>query len=67
MNITVLCGGKSPERDVSISTGTQVAKALRLAGHNVALVDSALGLHDDYERMFTSTTDDSVASIRYRA
>ena len=63
MNITVLCGGKSPERDVSISTGTQVAKALRLAGHKVALVDSALGLHDDYERMFTSTSDDSVASI----
>ena len=41
MKIAVLCGGRSPERDVSISTGTMVASALRKNGHLVALVDSA--------------------------
>ncbi|MBR4579552.1 MAG: D-alanine--D-alanine ligase [Oscillospiraceae bacterium] len=44
MNIAVLCGGLSTERDVSISTGTNVAKALRERGHCVALVDLFLGV-----------------------
>lgn len=43
MNIAVVCGGLSTERDVSISTGTNVAKALRERGHRVALVDLFLG------------------------
>ena len=41
MKIVVLCGGVSPERDVSLSTGAQVAKALCKKGHKVALIDSA--------------------------
>lgn len=43
MKIAVLCGGLSRERDVSISTGTCVARALRGRGHQVALVDLFLG------------------------
>ena len=39
MKIAVLCGGRSSERDVSLSTGIQVARALRETGHDVVLVD----------------------------
>lgn len=40
MKIAVLCGGRSSERDVSLSTGIQVARALRETGHGVVLVDA---------------------------
>ena len=40
MKIAVLCGGRSSERDVSLSTGIQVARALRETGHDVVLVDA---------------------------
>ena len=43
MNIVVLCGGLSNERDVSISSGTCVARALSARGHRVALLDLYLG------------------------
>ena len=43
MYIAVICGGLSRERDVSISTGTCAARALRQRGHHVALVDLFLG------------------------
>lgn len=43
MKIAVLCGGLSNERDVSISTGTGAARALREKGHQVALIDLFLG------------------------
>lgn len=43
MNIVVLCGGLSNERDVSISTGTGAARALREQGHKVLLLDLFLG------------------------
>ena len=43
MNITVLCGGISTERDVSLITGKNVAEALRRNGHNVLLLDAFLG------------------------
>lgn len=39
MNIVVLCGGLSVERDVSLCTGSLVAKALLNKGHNAILVD----------------------------
>ncbi len=44
MNIVVLAGGISAERDVSLSSGTMVANALRRAGHSAILVDSFMGL-----------------------
>lgn len=44
MNILVLAGGLSPERDVSLSTGTMVTNALRSKGHNAILVDLFFGV-----------------------
>jgi D-alanine-D-alanine ligase len=46
MNIVVLAGGLSPERNVSLSSGTMIAQALRRLGHRAALVDLFFGLED---------------------
>jgi len=48
MNIAVLCGGISAERDVSITSGTKVALALRERGHNVVLIDVFFGYLGSY-------------------
>jgi D-alanine-D-alanine ligase len=47
MNIAVLAGGLSTERDVSISSGTKIAKALRSRGHNVVLIDVFMGYEEE--------------------
>lgn len=39
LNITVMLGGPSAEREVSLRTGAAVAKALRSLGHNVHELD----------------------------
>lgn len=44
MNIVVLAGGYSPERDVSFSSGSLIANALLENGHKVLLLDLYLGL-----------------------
>lgn len=44
MNIAVLMGGISPERNVSLRSGVAVTKALRAKGHNVVALDPALGI-----------------------
>lgn len=49
MNIVVLCGGLSMERDVSITGGTLIAQALRERGHNVVLIDSYFGYTEPYD------------------
>ena len=46
MKIVVLAGGLSPERNVSLSSGTMIAEALRSMGHQAALVDMYFGLED---------------------
>ena len=46
MNITVLLGGTSAERDVSIASGLRIARALRSVGHDVTAVDPATGVVD---------------------
>ncbi len=43
MRITVLLGGTSSERDVSIASGLRIAEALRSRGHQVTAVDTARG------------------------
>lgn len=48
MNIAVLCGGISNERDVSLTTGAGVANALRENGHNVVLMDLYFGCEESY-------------------
>ena len=71
MNIVVLAGGLSPERDVSLSTGTMVTNALRKKGHNAILVDLFFGVeqlptpiatelrldHDSNDDIFRPGTD----------
>ena len=44
MKIVVLAGGLSPERNVSLSTGTMVTEALRALGHRAGLIDLYFGL-----------------------
>ena len=46
MKIVVLCGGLSMERNVSITSGTLICKALRELGHRALLVDMFYGLED---------------------
>ncbi|MCD7885235.1 MAG: D-alanine--D-alanine ligase [Lachnospiraceae bacterium] len=46
MNILVLAGGYSPERNVSLSSGAMIAGALRAKGHQAALIDSYIGVDD---------------------
>jgi D-alanine-D-alanine ligase len=43
VRITVLMGGTSSERDVSIASGLRVAEALRSRGHQVTTVDTVRG------------------------
>ncbi len=50
MNIVVLCGGLSNERDVSISSGTEVTRALRGLGHKAVLVDVFFGYTGSYQK-----------------
>ena len=51
MRITVLMGGTSSERDVSLASGLRIAEALRTRGHDVRSVDTAKGaLSEEDER-----------------
>ncbi|GMV07818.1 MAG: D-alanine--D-alanine ligase [Gemmatimonadota bacterium] len=55
MRIAVLMGGTSDEREVSLSSGAQVAQALRDAGHQVVAVDTVRGIvpPDEERRLLT--------------
>ncbi|MBQ7148849.1 MAG: D-alanine--D-alanine ligase [Pseudobutyrivibrio sp.] len=46
MDIVVLAGGLSSERDVSFRSGTMVAKALRNRGHRALVLDVFMGFSD---------------------
>ena len=46
MNILVLAGGYSPERDVSLTSGSLIANALKREGENVCLADVYLGVDE---------------------
>lgn len=49
MDIVVLAGGLSTERDVSFKTGGMVAQALRENGHRVILLDVFMGYKEEEE------------------
>ena len=51
MDIVVLAGGLSTERDVSFKTGSMVTKALRENGHRVILLDVFMGYSDKEENL----------------
>lgn len=63
MNIVVLAGGLSTERDVSFKTGDMVAKALRENGHSVILLDVFMGYkeaEEDISDIFCHSLEASV-------
>lgn len=51
MKIIVLAGGFSPERNVSLTSGTMVTRALRGLGHQVALVDLCLSVDQTFAEL----------------
>lgn len=67
MKIAVVCGGLSNERDVSITSGTCVARALREKGHKVVLVDLYYGYsgsYDDPAELFEREQEDMTYSVK---
>ncbi|NLK74657.1 MAG: D-alanine--D-alanine ligase [Clostridiales bacterium] len=57
MKIVVLAGGTSAERDVSLSTGTMIYKALKNRGHKTVLLDVYLGYEGDISNIFELDKD----------
>jgi len=49
LEVAVLLGGDSPERDVSIASGSEIVKALRTRGHQARPVDPALPREEQHE------------------
>lgn len=58
MNIVVLAGGTSTERDISILTSTKVCESLRRNGHNANMIDVFLGT-DKYKNAAEFFLDDN--------
>jgi D-alanine-D-alanine ligase len=75
MQIAVLFGGTSEERDVSIASAAQIIPALRSLGHEVVAVDTATGrLTAPAERQLLTSgiapeppTSQAIGAIRSRA
>ncbi len=58
MKIVVLAGGISTERDVSLSSGSLIYKALKERGHQAVLLDVFLGYEgDDIQEIFEKDCD----------
>ena len=60
MNIVVLAGGLSPERNVSLSSGSLISAALRRKGHHTVMIDVYEGVNDipsDPLELFTLTEE----------
>jgi D-alanine-D-alanine ligase len=58
MNIVVLAGGLSTERDVSLITGKNVVNALRSIGENAHLLDIFLGWNGEADSFFDSAQNE---------
>lgn len=59
MDIVVLAGGLSSERDVSFKSGSMVAEALRARGHRALVLDVFMG-YSDAECDITDIFEDSI-------
>ena len=58
MKIVVLAGGISTERDVSLSTGSMIYRALKKNGHKAVLLDVYLGYEGkDVDTIFEKDED----------
>lgn len=64
MNIIVLAGGNSTEREVSIVTGTKVCSALRELGHNAAIIDVCFGTKTEDVFSTQYSLEDAVKEIK---
>lgn len=62
MNIVVLAGGTSTERDVSLVSGSMVYQALKKNGHKAILLDVYLGYEGEISDIFNQDKD-WVASV----
>ena len=71
MNVVVLAGGLSPERDVSLASGMLISNALVEKGHSVLLLDLYKGIKDDEmhllfsneKRNYDFTIDEEIPEI----
>ncbi len=57
MKVVVLAGGISSERDVSLSSGSMIYRALRKRGHRAVLLDVYLGYEGEPEDVFEKDVD----------
>lgn len=57
MKVVVLAGGTSTERDVSLSSGSMIYRALKKKGHQAVLLDVYLGYEGKIEDIFERETD----------
>lgn len=53
MNVVVLAGGSGPEREVSLASGSRIAKALIETGYKICLIDLFYGIDDIENIVFT--------------
>ena len=52
MKVVVLAGGTSTERDVSLSSGSMIYRALKKNGHQAILLDVYLGYEGNVDGIF---------------
>lgn len=57
MKIVVLAGGNSTERDVSLSSGSMIYRALMSRGHRAILLDVYLGYEGELDHIFDRDLD----------
>ncbi len=57
MRVVVLAGGTSTERDVSLSSGSMIYKALKKNGHQAMMLDVYLGYEGDISDIFEKDID----------
>lgn len=67
MKIVVLAGGLSPERNVSLSSGTRVCQTLRDRGHEAAFVDMYLGTDAAPESLFSAALPADLTKVARQA
>ena len=67
MKIVVLAGGLSPERNVSLSSGSKICQALRDRGHQAAFVDMFLGTAGEPAALFDAPLDPDLTRIARQA
>lgn len=67
MKIVVLAGGLSPERNVSLSSGSRVCQTLRDRGHEVAFVDMYLGTAAEPQSLFAAELPTDLTKVARQA